>query len=137
MGDLPGSPSVAPSPLFCTALWGGEGVAAGLPSCPSSPRSVVNTIGGQKHRHTEVVSTPLYVAPLVATELAPFSPSSSFSLFLFPPTLFSLLLRGERSCSGGSICGMRHQLEKSQIHRASCNTAGEKIADAGYRFERS
>jgi hypothetical protein len=30
MGDLPGSPSVAPSPLFCTALWGGKGAATGF-----------------------------------------------------------------------------------------------------------
>jgi hypothetical protein len=86
MGDLPGSPSVAPSPLFCTALWGGrEGAMTGFARCPGSPGSVVNTTRGRKRRRTEVVSTPLYAAPPVAAELAPFSPSSSFSLFLFPP----------------------------------------------------
>jgi hypothetical protein len=36
MGDLPGSPSVAPSPLFCTAPWG-EVAAASLATAPTLP----------------------------------------------------------------------------------------------------
>jgi hypothetical protein len=85
MGDFPGSPSVAPSLPFCTAPWGGKGAMVGFTRCSGSPESVVNTVEGQKRWRTEVVSTPLYAAPPVAAKLAPFSPSSSFSLFLFRP----------------------------------------------------
>jgi hypothetical protein len=48
-----------------------------------------------------------------------------FLFSCFPPALFSLLLLGERSCSGGPSCGMRHRPEKSQIHRALCSAWGE------------
>jgi hypothetical protein len=133
MGDLPGSPSVAPSPLFCTAPWRGrEGAAAGFARCPGSPGSVVNTAGGRKRRRTEVVSTPLYAAPPVAAELTPFSRLLPFLFSCFPPALFSLLLPGERSCSGGPSCGMRHRPEKSQIHRAPCSAAGRREQTRGF-----
>jgi hypothetical protein len=137
MGDLPGSPSVAPSPLFCTALWRGREGAGGLRTLPRFSWIGRQHRRGWKRRRTEVVSTPLYAAPPVAVELMPFSPSSSFSLFLFPPRFVFPFASGERSCSGGPSCGMRHRPEKSQIHRAPCSAAREKIADAGFRFERS
>jgi hypothetical protein len=60
--------------------------------------------------------------------------------FLFsccPPALFSLLLPGGRSFSGGPSCGMRHQPKKSQIHCALCNAARENRVDTGFWFERS
>jgi hypothetical protein len=104
-------------------------------AAPGSPGSVVNTAGGRKRRRTEVVSTLLYAAPPVAAELAPFSPSSSFSLFLFPPCFVFPFASGREELLGGPSCGMRHRPEKSQIHRAPCSTAGEKRADAGFRFE--
>jgi hypothetical protein len=102
MGDLPGSPSVAPSPLFCTAPWG-EGATTsfatapilpdgaepdcvgirGLPRGAGGDRSVVNTARGREElRRTEAVSTPPYAALSVAAELTPFCPSSSFFSFL-------------------------------------------------------
>jgi hypothetical protein len=82
MGDLPGSPSVAPSPFFAR-LRGGREPRRASPDCPDSPgwcgtglrghpgastrhvggdRSVVNTTpeGGRNSRHTEAVSTPPY-----------------------------------------------------------------------------
>jgi hypothetical protein len=89
MGDLPGSPSVAPSPLFFMTPWRGrEGAAVGFSCFPDSPRSVINTKEGWKRRRTEVVSATLYAASPVAAKLTNFSSSCSFSLFLFPPRFF-------------------------------------------------
>jgi hypothetical protein len=122
MGDLPGSPSVAPSPLFCTALWGGKGAVVGFARCPGSPGSVVNTAGGQKRRRTEVVSTPLYAASPVAAELAPFSPSSSFSLFLFPPLLcFPFCFRARGVAPGARVaeCGTGPRSRRFIVLRAA------------------
>jgi hypothetical protein len=78
MGDLPGSPSVAPSPLFCTALWG-EAAAVSLATAPTLPdgaepdcvgirglprgaggdRSVVNTAARGRERNRGGVYTAL------------------------------------------------------------------------------
>jgi hypothetical protein len=107
MGDLPGSPSVAPSPLFCTAPWGEPR------DCPDSPgwcgtglrgrpgastRRRRGQIGGQHRRPraggTEAVSTPLYAAPSVAAELTPFCPSSSFFSLLVSSRVFFASGRG-------------------------------------------
>jgi hypothetical protein len=142
MGDLPGSPSVAPSPLFCTAPWGEPR------DCPDSPgwcgtglrgrpgastRRRRGQIGGQHRRPraggTEAVSTPLYAAPSVAAELTPFCPSSSFFSLLVSSRVF--LLPGEGRCSRGPGCGIRRRPEKWQSHPAPCGAAEERRENAG------
>jgi hypothetical protein len=114
MGDLPGSPSVAPSPLFCTAPWGGGGGAAaspataptlpdgaepdcvgvrGLPRGAGGDRSVVNTAARGRdeprrclHRSTQRRRWPRNLR--LFFRLLP-----SF-LFLFPPAFFCFRARG-------------------------------------------
>jgi hypothetical protein len=112
MGDLPGSPSVAPSPLFGTAPWGEGAVASlaaaptlpdgaepdcmgvrGLPRGPGGDRSVVNTAARGReeprrclHRSTQHRRWPRNLRLFV--RLLP------FFLFLFPPMFFCFRLRG-------------------------------------------
>jgi hypothetical protein len=157
MGDLPGSPSVAPSPLFCTAL-GEGGSLATAPTLPDGAERTAWASGGfhAAPEGTDRLSTPpeggrtpahrggVYTALRSATggrgTYAFFSVFFLFSFLVSPALLlFSLLLPGEGSCSRGPSCGIRHRPEKSQIHPAPCGAAEERREDAGglFRIERS
>ena len=134
MGDLPGSPSVAPSPLFCTALWG-EG-ASRLPRLSRMVRNRTAWASGGFHaapegtdrwstpppeggRGTEAVSTPLYAVPSVAAELTPFCPSSSFFSFLVSSRV--LLLFSFASGRGALLLGpeLRNSASAREVAESS------------------
>jgi hypothetical protein len=104
MGDLSGIPSVAPSPPFLHGSVGREGGSHGRAShaAPIFPDWSSTPPKGRNVRRTELVSTPLYAASPVATELVPFSPSSSFSLFLFPPCFFFPFASGREEFAPGA-----------------------------------
>jgi hypothetical protein len=151
MGDLLGSPSVAPSPLFCTALWG-EGAATslataltlpdgaepdcvgirGLPRGAGGDRSVVNTAARGRERNRGGVYTALRSA--VGGRRTYAFLSVLFLLFFscFLPRFFAFFFAsGRGALLRGPSCGIRHRPEKWQSHPAPCGAAEERRANAG------
>jgi hypothetical protein len=138
MGDLPGSPSVAPSPLFCTALWG-EGAAASLATAPTlldgaeldcvGVRGLPSGAGGDK----SVVNTAARgrEEPRRCLHRSRQCPRWSSSFFSFLVSSCVFLLPGEGRCSRGPGCRIQRRPEKWQSHPAPCGAAEERRANAG------
>jgi hypothetical protein len=139
MGDLPGSPSVAPSPLFSHGSVGGG--SRGEPrDCPggcgtalrgrpgASTRRRRGQNGGQHRRPRRCLhrSTQRRRRPRNLRLFVPLLPSLSF---LVSSRVF--LLPGEGRCSRGPSCGIRRRPEKWQSHPAPCGAAEERRANAG------
>ena len=149
MGDLPGSPSVAPSPLFCTApLGGGGGEPRRAPRLPRLSRMVRNRTAwasGGFHaapEGTDRWSTPppeggmnrggVYTA--LRSAVGGRGAYAFFSVFFllfsscFLPRFFA---SGRGALLRGPGCGIRRRPEKWQSHPAPCGGAEERRANAG------